>query len=98
MTYVLSANRLADGRVVYLSEDQAWSTHFKQARRLTDADLDHAQEIGKAAEAKNLIVDSYAVELAIDHHQEPARLRERIRGFGPTVGDHQPRSIGGPEG
>lgn len=89
MTYVLSANRLLDGNVVYLSDDQSWSPQFSQARRLTDDDLEHARGVGKSAEDGNLIVDSYPVELTEDQVQQPARLRERIRSFGPTVGDHQ---------
>lgn len=98
MNYVLSANRLADGRVVYLSDDQDWSTNIGQARRLTDDDVEQALQVGKSAEDNNLIVDSYTVPLSGDHAYKPERLRERIRGFGPTVGDHQVRNGHGPEG
>lgn len=98
MNYVLSANRLADGRVVYLSDSQGWSTHIDQARRLTDDDVEQARQLGKIAEESNLVVDSYTVPLSDGHTHQPARLRERIRGFGPTVGDHQVRNGHGPEG
>lgn len=98
MTYVVSANRLTDGSVVYLSEDQSWSTSFWDAQQLVSDAVDDALKIGKAAESENLIVDSYAVELASDQKQEPSRLRERIRGFGPTVGDHQAHLANGQEG
>lgn len=98
MAYVLSANRLTDGRVVYLSEGEQWSTQFVEAKRINADDLDHAQAVGHSAESNNLIVDSYAVEVGEDSPQEPSRLRERIRGFGPTVGDHQIRIVAGPEG
>ncbi len=98
MPYVLSANRLHDGSVVYLTPSDHWSERFDDAKILSDTDLDQADRIGRLAEEQNLIVARYAVELASTPPAHPARLRERIRSHGPTVGDHQTRPVGGPEG
>jgi len=98
MTYVLSANRLKDGSVVYLAADHSWTNQLSDARVLSDDDLEGAGRIGKSAEEENLIVDSYPVEVASDQEPQPTRLRERIRGLGPTVGDHRTAAILGPEG
>jgi hypothetical protein len=84
---VITANRLADGRVVYLRaladwvEDIAAATAFDGAEsevRLTAA--------AKAAEAANVVINPYAIELAADDRGvRAAALRERIRAQGPTV-------------
>lgn len=98
MAYVLSANRLRDGSVVYLAADHSWTNQLSAARLLSDGELEDAGRVGKSAEKANLIVDSYPVEVTSDRDPQPTRLRERIRGFGPTVGDHQTASALGPEG
>ena len=85
MPFVFSANRLQDGSVVYLTEQNNWSDSFDNARILSDIELDYAYRIGQRAEESNLVVASYAVELDSANPAYPARLRERIRSHGPTT-------------
>ena len=90
MPFVISANRLEDGVVVYLTQTEEWSVNVADARIVSDADLDHALGIGRGAESRNHIVESYSVEVGVGSTVLPSRLRERIRSHGPTVEDHQP--------
>lgn len=111
MPHVFSANRLADGAVVYLTALNQWSDRFDDARVLSDeADLEHARRVAQDAEGQNLIVAGYEVPVDASDALRPDRLRERIRSGGPTIvpasstygnqsrGDHQTLPYGGPEG
>lgn len=98
MAFVISANRLRDGSVVYLTENSQWSARVEEATVVSGDSLADAQRIGCEAEGRNLVVGSYAVEVAPDSAILPVKLRERIRSHGPTVGDHQSRLPNGPEG
>lgn len=83
---VITANRLDDGRVVYLTAADGWSVAIAEARRLADAGaVEAALVVANAAAARQEILDPYAV--AVAERAEgwvPAALRERIRAFGPT--------------
>lgn len=83
---VITANRLDDGRVVYLTGVGGWSVAIAEARRLADAgEIEAAQAVAHAAAARQEVLDPYAV--AVVERAEgwvPAALRERIRAFGPT--------------
>lgn len=86
---VLSANRLSDGRVIYLAE-AGWSIDFAEARIVRGQDEAEAAEAeGARAVADRLVVEPYliAVEEAAEGGWQPARLRERIRHLGPTTGN-----------
>ncbi|MEQ8736039.1 MAG: DUF2849 domain-containing protein [Rhodospirillaceae bacterium] len=98
MPFVISANRLEDGVVVYLTQTDEWSVNVADARVVTDDDLDCVQNIGLDAEGRNHVVESYAVEVGASGTVLPSRLRERIRSHGPTVGDHQSRLAHNSEG
>lgn len=83
MTSVLLANRLRDGAVVYLANDQTWTEGLAQAKRLqSDDDETHALETGQAAVANNVVVAPELIQLDGD---APARFKEHIRAVGPTV-------------
>jgi sulfite reductase (NADPH) hemoprotein beta-component len=87
MPDVITANRLADGVVVFQTADGSWSEDFNHAAVRADAPasaaaLAHAKE----DEAQNLIVDAYAVPVEIRNgHMAPKALREAIRAAGPTI-------------
>jgi len=98
MPFVISANRLEDGVVVYLTQADEWSVNVANARVVSDDGLDHAQGIGLDAEGRNQVVASYAVEVGAGSTVLPSRLRERIRSHGPTVGDHQSHLVNSSEG
>ena len=98
MSFVLSANRLDDGSVVYFTDDEQWSSQVDDAKVVAGDELDEALRVSRQAEERNIVVGCYEVEVGSTEGTRPVRLRERIRSYGPTVGDHQPRSVGGPEG
>jgi hypothetical protein len=83
---VITANRLGDGRVVYLTAGGGWSVALGEALRLgADGEGEAALKRGQAAAARHEVVDPYAVSV-VDSPDgpAPASLRERIRAFGPT--------------
>ena len=83
---IVTANRLADGRVVYLGE-QGWSTHIGEAEVAGSAAAAAALlELAQRAVAEREVVDPYLIEVVEEEGiLRPARRRERIRGAGPTV-------------
>lgn len=84
---IITANRLSDGVVVYLSA-AGWLTEIAGAAVLNVPD---AIEAGLATAAKAVanreVVDTAAIDVTLDDNRSPVpvRLRERIRAFGPTV-------------
>jgi hypothetical protein len=80
----LTANRLADGVVVFWSKG-AWLEDFP------DAELFEAPEAAEAAleEARAAaadLVDPYLIEVRLDSGRPvPASYRERVRALGPTI-------------
>ena len=82
-----TANRLADGIVVYLTADNRWS------ESLQDADVTEGKEAGEALLARaqasvdgNIVVEPYLFEVAReDDGIRAASVRETIRQAGPTV-------------
>jgi hypothetical protein len=96
---VITANRLSDGRVVYLRAPAdpaspspsagfaaaSWVDSIAAATPLDDADAEaRLTAIAKDAEARCVVLNPYAIELAGDSARA-ATLRERIRAHGPTV-------------
>jgi hypothetical protein len=83
---VVTANRTADGIVVYLRADGAWTTMLGEAAVTTEAA--RARELLGVGLADDLrAVGPYIapVKLAHDGGIEPGNLRERIRVEGPTI-------------
>ncbi|MEX0838458.1 MAG: DUF2849 domain-containing protein [Parvibaculum sp.] len=83
----LTANRLDDGIVVYLTADNRWS------ESLQDADIAEGKEAGEALLGRaqgsvddNTIVEPYLFEVAREENGiRAASVRETIRQAGPTV-------------
>jgi len=83
---VVTANRLADGRVVYLGE-QGWSTHIGKAA-IADSEVVAAAllAVGQAAAAAREVVSPYLIDVAeAKGVPRPTLRRERVRAAGPTV-------------
>ena len=83
---VITANRLADGAVVYRSADGQWTTRLEQAVVVRTAPA--ASELLAAAAADDVgAVGPYVapVELRPDGEIRPGNLREAIRQTGPTI-------------
>ncbi len=80
----VTANRLEDGAVVYLGDDDQWTPHLCVAAHFDDAD---AEDVLAAARGRTEeITDAYLV--AVDDEGALVgreTLRETIRKSGPTV-------------
>lgn len=87
MGQVITANRLTDGAVVFLDVDGHWSERLDRSQVFPDkVPAATGLDIGKAAEAGNLIVDLYAVDVTVQAGAiVPLKLREAIRARGPTI-------------
>lgn len=81
---VVTGNRLSDGAVVYLADDDQWTSYLGEAARFEDTD---AQPVLAAAQSRiKEIADAYLID--VDEKATPAgrqALREIIRTSGPTV-------------
>ena len=91
----LTANRLDDGEVVFLSRGQ-WAPRF------ADADLFDDEDVALAAEAHaktqiTLLVEPYLIDVApVEGGVAPISYRERLRALGPTNRhDHGKQAEGG---
>ncbi|SRR5271165_4208497 len=87
MPDVITANRLADGVVVFQTADGGWSEDFNHAAVLPDAAATKAA-LDRATDdvTRNLVVDAYSFAVETRNgHVAPKALREAIRAAGPTI-------------
>lgn len=90
---IVTANRLGDGRVVFLAWDGGWSETIDDAHRSDGAEESEwlLAMAGRAAAAR-LVVDPYLIDVAVaDGRVRAVKRRERIRAAGPTVQAAPPR-------
>lgn len=87
MPNVITANRLADGVVVFQTADRGWSEDFNRAAvESGDGPTAAALALAKHDVEQNVVVDAYAVLVEERNgHLAPKALREAIRAAGPTV-------------
>lgn len=87
MGQVITANRLADGTVVFFGPDASWVERIGQAEIFAGASEAAAGlAISRKAEDTNFVLDVYAIEVAEKNGiVTPVRLREAIRATGPTI-------------
>lgn len=84
---IITANRLENGTVVYLSSGGSWTEILHEARLLKNADdEERLMRIAGEDVTRLIIVDPYVMKA----RQEPGGLktlsqREHIRATGPTV-------------
>ncbi|MFC5371079.1 DUF2849 domain-containing protein [Brevundimonas faecalis] len=81
---LLTANRLSDGRVVYLGEADA-AVDAIEAARVLDAETAETA-LASALARPALFVNPYLIEVEGRAPSGRDRLKERIRSAGPTVG------------
>ena len=84
---VVSANRLGDGLVVYLTSDNSWSEWITRSEIVNEgAEAEALLARAKQAEADRKVIDPYLIEVAeVDGEVRPTRYREFIRATGPSV-------------
>jgi hypothetical protein len=87
MPQVVTANRLTDGRVVFLDAHGAWVERLAEAAPFSDKSaLEAATKHAEQDVAGNLVVDVFAFEVKVDGATISAiTLRDKIRTRGPTV-------------
>ncbi len=86
MLQVYTANRLADGVVVYLDEDDRWTEFLDRVCVIADDEKLAEKTAAAEAAAAAVVVDPYAIEVTDEGGEiRPVRYRERIRAFGPPV-------------
>ena len=81
---LLTANRLNDGRVIYLGEADAVVETIDAARPLDDIVAETA--LAQAQSRPAVFVNPYLIEVEGRTPAGRDRLKERIRSAGPTVG------------
>lgn len=84
---MIIASRLSDGRAAFLSDAGEWVTAIEDgALAETEAEMARLLAAAQADEARDRVVDPYAIEVAVDQgRRRPLAVREAIRAFGPTV-------------
>ena len=83
---VITANRLNDGIVVYLTADAGWSRVIADSLLCSDdSAVTAALVTAEQAVADRRVVDPYAIEVSPGAAIRPVRYREEIRAFGPSV-------------
>ena len=78
---MITANRLADGTVVYFTADKGWSERFVDGAIWTDKEsADGALSASEEAVKARLVVAPYLFDVALtEAGPEPTSARERIR-------------------
>ncbi len=87
MPQIVTANRLGDGRVVFLTPAGDFSANIADSAVAEDESAARKLlAIGEAAEAACRVVDPYLVDVRkAEGGPEPLHIRETIRARGPTV-------------
>ncbi len=84
--FVVTANRLSDGIVVWRAAEDQWTTQIQRAA-VFDADaVVAALAVAMSDVAARLVVGVYQTEVTLrDRTPVPASVRETIRSRGPSV-------------
>lgn len=89
----VTASRLNDGTVVWLTTQQTWSEQFEAAGCFESEAFPAALQTAEDAQAAREVIDVHAAPA-------PLTYREQIRAFGPSVRDdlgtqsqHMPRPV-----
>lgn len=82
---LLTANRLLDGRIVWLGEGGHWCASIAEATRFTYEEAGPALERALAEAAQKEVVAVYEVIARDTQPPEPVSAREAIRAHGPSV-------------
>jgi hypothetical protein len=84
---VLTANRLRDGEVVFLTRAGTWSQSIDEATLALEPQAAAALEArGRDDEKATIITGAYLFDAErVDGHVRATHIRERIRTLGPSV-------------
>lgn len=86
MPTVVIANRLTDGRVVFLAEGGRWATDVNEAQVASDDAAGEALlEAGTRGVSTQQVIDPELIDVTVEGGRvTPTRPREAIRARGPT--------------
>ena len=83
---VVTANRLRDGRVVWLADGGRWSERVAEAQVFAGEAVEAGLALGAEAERQQAIVGPYAAEVTLGAGGPvPLRAREKFRADGPST-------------
>jgi hypothetical protein len=84
---VMTAYRLEDGYVIYLTADGSWSEWIEDARiATTKEEGDALSAAAKAATDANQVFETYLIDVTTDGGRTwPVTMREVMRAQGPTI-------------
>lgn len=84
--HMVTANRLSDGAVLYLTPAGDWRGDFSAAWHGDKESAEDKLVLAQAAIAAQIIVAPYIIDVTVDGGvAQPVRFRERIRAEGPTT-------------
>ncbi|MCE2510413.1 MAG: DUF2849 domain-containing protein [Alphaproteobacteria bacterium] len=84
---VVTANRLRDGDVVYLTAEHGWALWLDEAAVAeTEVEAEALLKFGEAAEKAREVIRVYLMKVErMEGKLDPLSARERIRAKGPTT-------------
>ena len=87
MAQVVIANRLGDGRVVFLGRNGRWVEIIEESRIIeSESEGEQSMESARQAESCQEVVNPYLIDVELEGSRvRPVLTRERIRAAGPTV-------------
>ncbi|MFC7475729.1 DUF2849 domain-containing protein [Dankookia sp. GCM10030260] len=88
---VFTANRLRDGRVVWLAEAGRWADTVAEARVFPPAEAEAGLALAQQGERAQQVVGAYGIDVALEAGQPvPLKFRERLRAQGPSIDAEPP--------
>ncbi len=87
MPQIIIANSLADGFVVFLTENLEWSANVADAAVASEEPkAQQLLEASQQAEQNNIVIDPNLIKVEMNGAgPKPVAYREYIRAFGPSV-------------
>ena len=87
MPQMIIANRLIDGRVVFLVQGGQWDTAIAKGTLVEEeAEAQGLLEVAKQDQDRCLVIDPILIQVRVENGQvRPTEIREVIRAFGPTI-------------
>lgn len=87
MAQIIIANSLTAGLVVYLTDDNSWSTDITDAAVAGDEQAANSLlQTAQSAETNDEVIDPYLIEVNVNGAgPQPVEYREFIRAFGPSI-------------
>jgi hypothetical protein len=83
---IYTANRLDDGRVVFLDSHLQWVDRMDQAVVCRDQTIESGLAAAQESERRQEVVGVYAVDIGSESGPiRPLKQRERIRAVGPSI-------------